>query len=78
MADIINICDARIGQAATLLTSAGLYSGRIVSVADGLVEMEDVMFYAYVNPTAAFPLRHLYLREGVILGFADPIGQPSR
>ena len=74
MGDIVDFSRPTVGKAATYLTSAGLYSGTVVNVFDELVEMEDVMFYAFVNPlAAAFPLGHLYLLRDTIQGVADPI-----
>lgn len=60
-----------------ILLQADSSAKRSFTVTERLLEMEDVHFYPYINPAAVFPLRHLFLRESQIVGFADPIGRPS-
>lgn len=63
------------GTMATLLTSAGFYSGKIVSIDEDICEMENVKFFAYANPAAALELPFLFLKSSEIQGCAAPIDQ---
>lgn len=78
MGNIVNFSDIKSGTNATIITSAGMYSGTILGRVDDMIEVENAVFFPYVNLEQAFELRHLFLRTSEVIGFADPIGQCTR